>query len=124
MGELPPCPYLEKLRREDEDLPNVVTEVTTPRRSDAPDDQPPRGVVASATTSDEDGTQPMSQNIARAENVQNEPISRAPRAADGANEGCEQASQEIVIMEPVKLGRTRSDTSRNDAKEGPISPGA
>jgi len=56
--------------------------------------------------------------------VQNEPISRAPRAADGANEGCEQASQEIVIMEPVKLGRTRSDTSRNDAKEGPISPGA
>ena len=97
MGELPPCPYLEELKRQDESA---------------------RGVVASATTSEEKSAQPMSQNVARAENVQNEPISPAPRAA------CDQASQEIVIMEPVKLARTSSHTSRDDAQEGPISPGA
>ena len=81
-------------------------------------------MVASATTSEEKSAQPMSQNVARASNVQNEPISPAPRAADGADEGCDQASQEIVIMEPVKLARTSSHTSRDDAQEGPISPGA
>jgi hypothetical protein len=96
MGELPPCPYLEELKHEDE---------------------PARGVVASATTSDESMTPPI-------RNVQNEPISEAPRAADGADDGCDQASQDVVIIEPVKLGRATSNEARDRAEEGPISPGA
>jgi hypothetical protein len=96
MGELPPCPYLEELKHEDE---------------------PARGVVASATTSDESMTPPI-------RNVQNEPISEAPRAADGADDGCDQASQDVVIIERVKLGRATSNEARARAEEGPISPGA
>ena len=95
MGELPPCPYLQDLEREDR----------------------PRGVVTSVTTSDEGTTPPT-------ENAQNEAISDAPRAADGADEGCDQASQDIVIVEPVKLARATSNKPRHGAEEGPISPGA